>query len=88
MGTWLAAEALRGVAMRNKTIPAKVRNVVLASPDLDVDVFRRQPIEMGPKRPQFTIFTSKRDKALELSRWLPDGVDRVGGSDPGLTPPF
>ena len=81
MGTWLAAEALRGVAMREKAIPAKIKNVVLASPDIDIDVFRRQFIEMGPKRPHFAILTSKRDKALEASRWLSGGVDRVGGSD-------
>ena len=81
MGTWLAAEALRGVAMREKSIPAKVRNVVLASPDIDIDVFRRQFIEMGSKRPHFTILTSTRDKALEVSSWLSGGVDRVGGSD-------
>ena len=82
MGTWLATEALRGVAMREKSIPAKVRNVVLASPDIDIDVFRRQLIEMGPKRPHFTILTSTRDKALEVSSWLSGGVERVGGSDP------
>ena len=35
----------------------------------------------GPKSPHFTIFTSTRDKALEVSRWLSGGVDRVGGSD-------
>lgn len=81
MGTWLAAEALRGVAMREKSIPAKVRNVVLASPDIDIDVFRRQFIEMGSKRRHFTILTSTRDKALEVSSWLSGGVDRVGGSD-------
>ena len=81
MGTWLAAEALRGVAMREKSIPAKVRNVVLASPDIDIDVFRRQLFEMGPKRPHFTILTSTRDKALEVSSWLSGGVKRVGGSD-------
>ena len=81
MGTWLAAEALRGVAMREKSIPAKVKNVVLASPDIDIDVFRRQFIEMGPKRPHFAILTSTHDKALEVSRWLSGGVDRVGGSD-------
>ena len=81
MGTWLTAEALRGIAMREKTIPAKVRNVVLASPDIDVDVFRRQLIEMGPKRPQFTIFASTRDRALEVSRWISGGVNRVGGFD-------
>jgi esterase/lipase superfamily enzyme len=64
MGARLTAEALRGVAMRNERIPAKVRNVILASPDIDLDVFRRQFIEMGAKRPQFTIFASTRDKAL------------------------
>ncbi|NRP74766.1 hypothetical protein ILFOPFJJ_05688 [Ensifer psoraleae] len=81
MGSWLAAEALRGVAMREKAIPAKIKNVVLASPDIDIDVFRRQFIEMGPKRPHFAILTSTRDKALEASRWLSGGIDRVGGSD-------
>ncbi|MBB5537556.1 alpha/beta hydrolase [Rhizobium giardinii] len=58
MGAWLAAEALRGVSMRERSIPAKVKNVVLASPDIDIDVFRRQFVEMGPKRPHFTILTS------------------------------
>ena len=81
MGGWLAAEALRGVAMREKSIPAKVKNVILASPDIDIDVFRRQFVEMGPKRPHFAILTSKRDKALEVSSWLSGGIDRVGGSD-------
>ena len=84
MGTWLAAEALRGVAMRKNSIPAKVRNVVLASPDIDIDVFRRQFVEMGPNKPRFTIFTSTRDKALEFSRFLSGGISRVGGTD--LTP--
>ncbi len=81
MGGWLAAEALRGVAMREKSIPAKVKNVVLASPDIDIDVFRRQFTEMGPKRPHFAILTSKNDKALEVSGWLSGGVKRLGGSD-------
>lgn len=81
MGGWLAAEALRGVAMRETSIPAKIRNVVLASPDIDVDVFRRQFMEMGPRRPHFVILTSTHDKALGVSRWLSGGVDRVGGSD-------
>lgn len=81
MGSWLTAEALRGVAMRNKTIPAKVKNVILASPDIDIDVFRRQMIEMGQQRPHFTIFSSTKDKALQVSRWLSGGVNRVGGFD-------
>ncbi len=81
MGGWLAAEALRGVAMRERSIPAKVKHVVLASPDIDIDVFRRQFMEMGPQRPHFVILTSTRDKALGASRWLSGGIDRVGGTD-------
>jgi esterase/lipase superfamily enzyme len=81
MGGWLAAEALRGVAMREKSIPSKVKNVILASPDIDIDVFRRQFTEMGPKRPHFAILTSTHDRALEVSGWLSGGINRVGGSD-------
>jgi esterase/lipase superfamily enzyme len=81
MGAWLTAEALRDIALRDKIIPAKVRNVVFASPDIDIDVFRRQFIELGAKRPHFTIFTSTNDKALEVSRLLSGGVSRVGGTD-------
>lgn len=87
MGAWLTAEALRGVGMRNGTIPAKINNVILASPDIDVDVFRRQVIEMGPKLPHFTIFTSTEDKALGISRLISGGVNRVGAlGDVDLSP--
>ncbi|MBB4007278.1 alpha/beta hydrolase [Allorhizobium taibaishanense] len=79
MGTWLTMEALRGVAMRKGAVPSKIKNVILASPDIDVDVFRRQLIEMGLKRPHMTIFTSTKDRALGVSRWLSGGVSRVGG---------
>ncbi|MGE7472561.1 alpha/beta hydrolase [Bosea sp. NPDC003192] len=83
MGTWLTMEALRGVAMREGAIPAKVKDVVLASPDIDVDVFRRQMIEIGHKPPRFTILASTADRALEFSRWISGGVSRVGGADLG-----
>lgn len=82
MGTWLAMEALRGVAMRQGGVPAKVNDIILASPDIDVDVFRRQLVEMGPKLPRITIFVSIGDKALAMSRWLSGGINRVGGADP------
>lgn len=82
MGTWLTMEALRGVAMRAGTIPAKVSDVALASPDIDIDVFRRQLIELGARRPRFTVLVSTADRALDLSRWLAGGIGRVGGTDP------
>lgn len=81
MGAWLAVEALRELALRNGRIPPKITNVILASPDLDIDVFERQLREMGPKRPGMTIFVSRNDHALSLSRTLSGDVQRVGAVD-------
>ena len=41
MGSWLVTEALRQMAIRDGRVAPKIRNVILASPDLDIDVFRR-----------------------------------------------
>ncbi len=81
MGAWLTVEALRQIALQNGRVPAKVSNVILASPDLDIDVFRRQVTEMGPARPQITIFVSHRDRALRLSSLIAGRVARVGAVD-------
>ena len=59
MGTWLTVEALRQMAIRKGGVPKKIDNVILASPDLDVDVFRQQLADMGPNRPKFTVFVSR-----------------------------
>ncbi len=81
MGAWLATESLRQLALENGRVPAKISNLILASPDLDVDVFRKQVREMGPKRPRVTIFVSRHDRALRLSALIAGGIDRVGGVD-------
>ncbi|SHG02167.1 Esterase/lipase superfamily enzyme [Kaistia soli DSM 19436] len=81
MGGWVAVEALRQIALQDGRVPAKVSNVILASPDLDLDVFHRQMEEIGPKRPHITIFVSSNDRALRVSRLLSGGVTRVGAVD-------
>ncbi|QTL06154.1 alpha/beta hydrolase [Aquabacter sp. L1I39] len=81
MGAWLTVEALRQMALTDGRIPKKLTNVVLASPDLDIDVFRRQVMEMGPNRPNMTIFVSRNDHALSLSRAISGNVTRVGAVD-------
>lgn len=81
MGTWLAVEALRQMAIRNGRIAPKIKNVILAAPDLDVDVAMLQFLEMGPNPPHFTIFVSRDDRALRLSRRISGSVDRVGQID-------
>lgn len=81
MGAWLAVEALRELALRDGRVPAKITNVVLASPDLDIDVFERQLSDFGPKRPRIVIFTARNDHALGLSRLIAGQVTRVGAVD-------
>jgi esterase/lipase superfamily enzyme len=81
MGSWLAMEALRQYAIRTGKLPDKLRNVVLAAPDLDVDVFHEQLDEIGSASDRITIFTSQDDRALLVSRRLSGGVQRLGTVD-------
>lgn len=86
MGNWVALEALTQMAIRNRGIPAKVANVMLASPDVDADVFRTQIAEMEGRRPNFTLFVSQDDRALAVSRRVWGGKDRLGAVDPDVEP--
>lgn len=86
MGTWLAVETLRQMAIRDGRVPKKIQQVILASPDLDVDVFGQQLRALGKDRPQFTLFVSRDDRALTLSRRISGNVDRLGQIDPSQEP--
>jgi esterase/lipase superfamily enzyme len=81
MGAWVTMEAIRQIALQDGRVPAKISNVILASPDLDIDVFRRQVTEIGPDRPRITIFISRHDRALQISSLLAGRVARVGAVD-------
>jgi esterase/lipase superfamily enzyme len=86
MGNWLALESLRQMAIRDGRVNGKIRNVLLASPDVDVDVARTQIADMGPNRPQFSLFVSRDDKALGLAKDLWGGSTRLGAIDPSVEP--
>lgn len=86
MGNWLALESLRQMAIRNDGLPAKFKNVMLAAPDVDVDVFRSQIADMGQQRPRFTLFVSRDDRALAVSRRVWGNVSRLGAIDPEQSP--
>lgn len=86
MGNWVTLEALRQMAIRNGRVHPKIRDVMLAAPDVDVDVFRRQVAETGASRPKFTLFVSQDDRALALSSRLAGGVQRLGAIDPNQEP--
>jgi esterase/lipase superfamily enzyme len=88
MGNYLAVEALRQMSIRNRGLSPKITDVMLASPDIDVDVFRRQiaEIDAGPRPAQFTLFVSRDDRALGLSSFLARDSTRLGALDPTKEP--
>lgn len=86
MGCSLTLEALRARAVRAGKIGAKVRNVLLVAPDVDVNVFRAQMQQMGSVRPRFGLFLSQDDNALKLSKSIWGGVTRLGEVDPDQDP--
>jgi esterase/lipase superfamily enzyme len=86
MGNWVTMEALRDMSFREGRVHPKIANVMLAAPDLDTDVFRRQMAALGPSHPNMTLFVSKDDKALEVSGRLWGGQPRLGSIDPHQEP--
>ncbi|PPE77345.1 esterase [Kaistia algarum] len=86
MGNWVTLEALRQMAIRNGRVLPKIKNVMLASPDVDVDVFRSQMADIGSKGPQITLFVSQDDRALAASRRIWGNVERLGQIDPSKEP--
>lgn len=82
MGNWLMLESLRQMAIRHGRIPAKIKNVLLAAPDIDIDIAREQIADMGPVKPSFALFLSRSDKALELSKNIWGSTARLGDVDP------
>ena len=82
MGNWLLLESLRQMAIRDGRVPAKIKNVLLAAPDVDVDIAREQIADMGPSKPAFALFVSRSDKALALSKDVWGSSARLGSIDP------
>ena len=78
MGTWVTMEALRQLAITgDRDLGGKLGDVVLASPDIDIDVFRSQMRRYGKPRQPFFLMLSADDRALRLSGLLA-GNRRVG----------
>jgi esterase/lipase superfamily enzyme len=76
MGTLLTLETLRQASIRGDgSFGGKLREVMLASPDVDLDVFQTQIRAIN--RP-LTVFVSRDDKALAFSRRFAGDKRRLG----------
>ena len=81
MGSWLTMEALRQDAIAGKPdLNGKLGDVMLAAPDIDVNVFRNQMAKLDPSH--ISVLVSANDRALSLSRRLAGDRPRVGALDP------
>ena len=83
MGASLAMEALRELSLRgDKSVLRRVDTLVLAAPDIDIDVFDTQAAAIDPLPENFLVLISRKDRALGASRRLRGGYPRVGeGTD-------
>jgi len=82
MGTWLTMETLRELAIGGRgDLSGHLGEVMLAAPDIDLDVFKQQLARVGPYA-RVSIFAASDDKALSLSSALAGDRKRVGALDP------
>lgn len=79
MGTWPTMEALRQLSITGmRDIDERLGDVVLASPDIDVDVFKSQMRRYGKPDKPFFVMTSRNDRALNVSGLIAGNRPRVG----------
>ena len=79
MGTLLTMEAIRTLSLKGEANALKTINpVVLAAPDIDVDVFRSQLRTINPRPEPFVVLVSSDDQALRVSNRVRGGTPRVG----------
>lgn len=81
MGGRLTMEALRQLRLTGRNDVLDRLDVVLAAPDIDIDVFREQARVIGPMQEPITVLVASDDKALALSARVSEGRQRVGAID-------
>lgn len=81
MGTWLTMEALReGAIAGHGNYNGRLGEVMLAAPDIDLDVFKQQLGRVAPFA-RISVFAAADDRALSLSGMIAGDRQRVGALD-------
>lgn len=82
MGTLLTLETLRMLrASGGQSAMERIGAVVLAAPDIDIDLFARGLERLGPDARKITVISSTNDRALAVSSRLAGGIVRAGAAD-------
>lgn len=79
MGNQLLVETLLLMTPAERhLVSKKIEQVVLAAPDIDVDLFKAQLRQIGDPEKPLVLLVSRDDRALQLSSLLAGGKQRVG----------
>lgn len=79
LGAALTMETMRSIAIEDQdSVSRLIKGVALIAPDLDVDLFVSQAARIGKLPDFFVIFTSSRDRALQLSARISGENARLG----------
>lgn len=79
MGNWVTVEAMRQMKIKGGIPhPEKIGSIMLAAPDIDIDVFKSQMRAIGKPKKPYLVILSRDDRALALSRLLGGDKSRVG----------
>ncbi|AYF03772.1 hypothetical protein PY32053_04238 (plasmid) [Paracoccus yeei] len=81
MGGRLTQEALMQLSLAGRRDVLNRLEVVLADPDIDVDLFLEQARIVGPLTPPLMVMVATDDRALRTSQVLAGGHNRVGRVD-------
>ncbi|WP_243375219.1 alpha/beta hydrolase [Microvirga solisilvae] len=82
MGTLLTLETLRMLrASGGESAMERIGAVVLAAPDIDIDLFARGLERLGTDAKKITVISSTNDRALAVSSRLAGGIVRAGAAD-------
>jgi esterase/lipase superfamily enzyme len=82
MGTLLTLETLRMLrATGGDTAMSRIGSVVLAAPDIDIDLFTRSVERLGDDARKITVISARNDRALAMSSRLAGGVLRAGAAE-------
>lgn len=80
MGAQLTMEVLRQARITgNDRLIDRIAGVILMSPDIDLDVFRRQAAAIEPLPQPFVVLAAEQDRALGISSFL-TGRPRLGAT--------
>ncbi|MQY46610.1 alpha/beta fold hydrolase [Rhizobiales bacterium RZME27] len=82
MGAWLAVESVRQLSLTGNTKAVRsIDQMVLAAPDIDIDLLRKQLSVTGKLSKPIVVLASKDDLALALSKRLAGSAATAGSLD-------